>query len=189
MGSEPPAAFSVLAFAEVDSMANAETRKYKHITWRKTRYQSGWVVQLQGKTICNFHSSQKAAAETLRRARGLKRMSQLEEAGQARASAQRSVFSGVSYHKAIRKFVVNDVPGAGTYTTAHQAAWARASELGMEKPEKRKPACGTGDDTPGEVTAKGVPAEAWQVEALCRLAFSVRACQDLQGHVRSRAGH
>ena len=46
---------------------------------------------------------------------------------------------GCEHHKVIKKFVVNDVPGMGTYTTAHQAAWARASELGMEKPEKRKP--------------------------------------------------
>ena len=76
-------------------MANAETRKYKHITWRKTR-QSGWAIQLQRKTIGSFHSSQKAAAETLRRARRLKCMSQLEEAGKMRASAQCSVFSGVS---------------------------------------------------------------------------------------------
>ena len=49
------------------------------------------------------------------------------------------MFSGVSYHTVIRKFVVNDVPGMGTYTTAQQAAWAHASELGMEKPEKRTP--------------------------------------------------
>ena len=73
LGSEPQAAFFVLAPAKVDSMANAKTRKYKHITWRKTQYQSGWVVQLQGKTIGSSHSSQKAAAETLRRAGGLKR--------------------------------------------------------------------------------------------------------------------
>jgi len=120
-------------------MANAETRKYKHITWRETRYQSGWIVQLRGKTIGSFHSSQEAAAATLRRARGLKRMSQLEEAGTMKASTKRSMFSGVSYHRVIRKFVVNDVPGMGTYTTAHQAAWGHASELGMETPEKRKP--------------------------------------------------
>ena len=178
LGSEPPAAFSVLASAEVDSMANAETRKYKHITWRKTRYQSGWVVQLRGKTIGSFHSSQEAAAATLRRARGLKRMSQLEEAGTMRASTQRSMFSGVSYHKVIRKFVVNDVLGMGTYTTAQQATWARASG--------EKEACGTRDDTSGEVIAEGVPAEAWQVEALRRLAFSVQACQDVQGSQQSR---
>jgi hypothetical protein len=55
LGSELQAAFIVLAPAEVDSMANAETHKYKHITWRKTRYQSGWVVQLQGKTIGSLH--------------------------------------------------------------------------------------------------------------------------------------
>ena len=119
-------------------MASGETRQYKHITWRQARYQSGWLVQLHGKTIGGFHSSQEAAAETLRKACGLKRKNQLEVAELPRAPSLRSAFAGVSYHKQSRRFWVYDVAGLGMHRTAQQAAQARSSALGMDKLKKKR---------------------------------------------------
>lgn len=123
----------------VQSM-RGKARKYKHISWRQTNHTAGWIVQWRGKTIGGFHADEEDAAETLRKARGLKRKSQLEVAsasGPLRASQQRSAFMGVSFHKGFQRFVVHDVSTGGTYSTARADAKARAEALGLPAPARR----------------------------------------------------
>ena len=119
-----------------------QRRTYKHITWRQTRRQSGWIVQHQGRTIGGFHSSEDEAAETLRRALGLKRKSQLARVSDqesTRKSGQRSAFQGVSYHRQLRRYVLNSMAAGKTYATGRQAAAARASILGSATVVLKKP--------------------------------------------------
>lgn len=119
----------------------AKARKYRHISWRETKYSSGWIVQWQGKTIGGFHDNEEDAAETLRKARGLKRKSQLDMfASQKKAEKpeQRSAFIGVCFHKGLDRFVVHDVSTGGTYLTAEEAAVARAETLGLPRPERKR---------------------------------------------------
>ena len=117
-----------------------QARKYKHISWRQTKHTAGWVVQWQGRTIGGFHENEEDAAETLRKARGLKRKNQLELAtgsGARTAPPQRSAFRGVCFHKGFHRFVVHDVSTGGTYITAREAAMARAEALGDSSPLKK----------------------------------------------------
>lgn len=113
---------------------HCKARKYKHISWRQTKHTAGWIVQWQGKTIGGFHENEEDAAETLRKVRGLKRKDQLEvarDSGSPKSYQQCSAFLGVSWHKGFQRFVVNDASTGGTYTTAREAAVARAEALGL----------------------------------------------------------
>ena len=74
--------------------SSTDERKFKHIAWRKTKCQCGCIVQYEGKTIISSHKTQDEAANTLRRAQGLKRTSQLSDMGDSVASRQRFVFVG-----------------------------------------------------------------------------------------------
>ena len=111
--------------------------KYKHISWREGRT-SGWIVQWQGRTLGGFHDTEEAAADTLRRARGLKRKNQLDlMPAPSKAPRQGSAFIGVCYHKGLQRFVVHDANTGGTYATAQEAASARAEALELPGPEKK----------------------------------------------------
>ena len=102
------------------------------------KYQKGWVVQWQGQTIGGFHDDEEDAAETLRKARGLKRRSQLELAAPWKAPQQTSRFVGVCFHKRFQWFSVYDVSTGAIYSTAREAAAARAEAAGLPTLAKRR---------------------------------------------------
>ena len=104
-------------------------RKFKHITWRETTHQRGWIVQYEGKTWGGFHQTQEAAAQTLRRAQGLKCTTQLSKTNSPATLGQCSAFKGVSFHRQKQMFVVNDVSVGACFNTDKEAAVARATAL------------------------------------------------------------
>lgn len=105
--------------------------KYKHITWRSTPNQSGWVVQAGGRTHGGFHKSVKAACVTLRSALKLKKTDQLPlrassstssaDSASRAAHAPRNRLYGVSYHRRLKRWVGNQCPLGATYKTAAEA--------------------------------------------------------------------
>ena len=113
-------------------------RKFKHITWRETTHQSGWIVQYEGKTWGGFHQTEEAAAQTSRRVQGLKCTTQLSTTDSPATLGRRSAFKGVSFHKQSRKYFVNDVSVGASFNTDKEAAVARANALNLQTVPTRR---------------------------------------------------
>ena len=114
-----------------------EERRYKHITWRTTGQQSGWIIQFEGNTHGGFHANQEVAARALVKIMKLKNVKQLPRYG-ARVAGPTVAYQGVSFVAAGGYFVVNDPHVKGTFDTSAAGAAAIAAHYGTE-PSRRRP--------------------------------------------------
>lgn len=86
-------------------MPAPQPRRYKHITWRNGKTQSGWIVQWRGRTWGGFHATQSQAAATLKDAMGLSALTHLPLLQKKAVAKPQTVrFKGVYWHKSIRAY-------------------------------------------------------------------------------------
>ena len=119
-----------------------EARRFRHITFRRTQTQSGWLVQYRGRTHGGFHATQEEAARTLRDAMKLATIAQLPQVGRQRPAVPRgkASYHGVTYHAGLGRYVVNDVVTGSTFANARDAATARSQAMRANpSPTPRKP--------------------------------------------------
>jgi hypothetical protein len=103
---------------------------FKHIAYRATGKQKGFVVQHGGKTHGGFHSTLKQACDTLKQVLSKlsppitvlprRRLAPVRKKGANEKVDKRSYF-GVSYHKRLKRWVGNQAPLGGTFDTAKEA--------------------------------------------------------------------
>ena len=105
--------------------AAKQKRKYKHITWRETSRQAGWIVQWKGKTVGGFHASQDAARDTLQAVMGLSTSAAVPRVQRpaSAASSATSRYTGVYFHKGKGSYTTRDA-SKGTFSTPKAAAHA-----------------------------------------------------------------
>ena len=106
--------------------------RFRHIGYRTTKYQAGWIVQYGGKTVGGFHLSESDACRTLRSAiksatgRFVKTLplKPMKRRGAVPKQPTKGAKYGISFHKGIGRWVGNQVALGQTYATkekAHQA--------------------------------------------------------------------
>ena len=117
--------------------------KHKHITWRETKYQKGWIVQYKGRTWGGFHTTLKQAKKVLYKA-------MQKHNGQIPCSKKRRngkgdylTYYGISYHKGIKKYVGHTISLGQTYTKPKDAfqklcAVLKTPRKKMPRPYRRK---------------------------------------------------
>ena len=95
---------------------------YKHISYRKTKRQAGFIVQHGGRTHGGFHSTLKDACATLKDV-----LSKLKppvtvlpkkDVTPVESKSAAKAYYGVSYHKGLQRWVGNSESLGGTFPTA-----------------------------------------------------------------------
>lgn len=106
--------------------ARKKQRKYKHITWRESGSQAGWIVQWEGKTLGGFHGSQDAARDTLQAAMGLNSADEVPRVQRSASAPSRATsrYIGVYLHKWKGSYTTRDTTSQGSFSTPHAAAQA-----------------------------------------------------------------
>ena len=92
----------------------------KHITWRQTANQEGWIVQYKGRTWGGFHASVKKAKLALNQARAFLGDA-VPAATKKKRSSPKQHYYGISYHKGNKRYVGNAVALGQTFETAKEA--------------------------------------------------------------------
>jgi hypothetical protein len=102
-----------------------KTTRFRHITWRQTPKQQGWLVQVHGKTVGGLHKSLTAACLTLRKELRLPAGKQLplkkKYLPKAVAPKGRKGLFGVSFHKGVGGWVGNKVKLGRVYKNQEDA--------------------------------------------------------------------
>ena len=114
-----------------------EPRLYRHISYRSTKTQKGWIVQWKGRTWGGFHRTQREAAKALQKAMGLPRVSMVPKLLGA-SSVQRpkwsaSRFTGVYWNKSKGRWTTRD-SSKGYFVSAAEAARATGAKRKQLKP-------------------------------------------------------
>ena len=98
--------------------------RFKHISWRDTGAQQGYVVQYQGRTVGGFYPKLKAACNALRKAMGLRKSAKLPLKPMKKVvskSKSKVGYYGISYHKQKQGFVGNQVALGAVFPDAESA--------------------------------------------------------------------
>ena len=121
--------------AHASSVQGVEPRLYRHITYRSTQYQKGWIVQWNGRTWGGFHETQREAAKELQRAMGLPRLSMLPKLpGTSSVQPQPvSRSKGVYWKKQRGRWTTRD-SSKGYFDSPAEAALATGAKRKQLKP-------------------------------------------------------
>ena len=143
LNSDGPKLRGPLPRAQCSAVAT-KPMKVKHIGWRETANQKGWIVQYKGRTWGGFHRTLKLAKEELHKAmrkHGDKAPSRKKKTKQQKGD--NLTYYGISYHKGINKYVGNAISLGQTYTKPKDAfmklcTLLKTPEKNMPVPNKRK---------------------------------------------------
>ena len=161
-------------------------RRYKHMTFRRTRWQQGWVVQYGGKTWGGFHKTQQEALPMLRAALGLPKGATLPRhvilrpasssprCDSASSGPASSGFTGISFHKRLKRWVANQFTLGKTFTTKEDAVKAVREAIANGQQPSRKVAKKKALTEYGEASQRKAPKS-----IVHRVACLAKACENI----------
>ena len=122
--------------------SSSKACRFRHISYRSSSQQSGYVVQYSGKTWGGFHLDVKTACDTLRKAikettgRNVRELPLKPGLAQTKKRSSRKYW-GISFHKGRQRWVGNKVPLGATFGSAEEAHQALSKVL--KRPAKSLP--------------------------------------------------